>query len=149
MFAAYCPPGIDAATVCSVSGQCLMIAQPYTGQSHGAGLVYEGDHTGGQIRTAADSVLPPWQPDAIMVTNHNMIRGCKSPFGECISDAVRCVADNYPSVCFHCIGGTDGAGPAEVHGSKLSFSTLCACARCTTTTATRMYTASRQQPSVI
>jgi hypothetical protein len=70
-----------------------MIAQPYTGQSHGAGLVYEGDHTGGQIRTAADSVLPPWQPDAIMVTNHNMIRGCKSPFGEFISDAVRRVAD--------------------------------------------------------
>jgi hypothetical protein len=81
MFAAYCP-GIGATTVCSVSGQCLMIAQPYTGQSHGAGFVYEGDHTGGQIRTAADSLLPPWQLDAIMVTNHNMIRGCNSPFGE-------------------------------------------------------------------
>jgi hypothetical protein len=27
-----------------VSGQCLMIGQPYTGQAHGGGMVYEGDH---------------------------------------------------------------------------------------------------------
>ena len=64
-----------------------MIGQPFVGQSHGGGLVYEGDHTGGQIRTAAESAHPPWQSDAIMVTNHNMIRGCEAPYGP--SESIR------------------------------------------------------------
>ena len=105
---------------CRVSGQCLMIGQPYVGQvrnetiwflnfliskpitcqdrlgtnvtkcaeterrdrfvhgchrqEYGGGFVYEGDHTGGEIRTAAESAHPPWQDDAIMVTNHNMVQ---------------------------------------------------------------------------
>ncbi len=71
-----------AAIGCSVSGQCLMVGQPFIGQPHGGGFVYEGDHTGGQIRTAVESAHPPWQSDAIMVTNHNMIRGCEPPYGE-------------------------------------------------------------------
>ena len=43
-------------------------------QEYGGGFVYEGDHTGGEIRTAAESAHPPWQDDAIMVTNHNMVQ---------------------------------------------------------------------------
>ena len=68
-----------------VSGQCLMIGQPFDGQAHGGGFVYEGDHRGGIIRTAGPgdggSDLPPFTPDALMVTNHNMVRGCDEPYG--------------------------------------------------------------------
>ena len=87
-----------ATTGYSVSGQCLMIGQPFVGQSHGGGFVYEGDHTGGQIRTAAESAHPPWQSDAIMVTNHNMIRGCEHPYGKTESSHMQL----WPSVHLHC-----------------------------------------------
>jgi hypothetical protein len=82
-------------------GGCLLIAQPYRGQAHGGAYVYEGDHTGGQIRTAEQSAdFAPHQPDCVMVTNHNMVRGCEA---------------DRP-------GGVSGAGPSAVFGRPVGFS---------------------------
>ena len=78
-----------------------MIARPYRGQAHGGAYVYEGDHTGGQIRTAEQSAdFAPHQPDCVMVTNHNMVRGCEA---------------DRP-------GGVSGAGPSAVFGRPVGFS---------------------------
>eukprot|EP01051_Picozoa_sp_SAG22_P015921 SAG22_NODE_2155_length_2920_cov_51.291741_4_plen_230_part_00 len=107
------PPAAAVAALHSVAaptggiranGQCLLIGQPYdAGACHGGAYVYEGDHKGGEVRTALDGValgLPPHQPDCVMVTNHNLVRGC---------------AAERP-------GGADGAGPAAVFGRPTRFS---------------------------
>lgn len=90
-----------------VSGQELLIAQPYHGQSHGGACVYEGDHKGGQIRCAADSDFAPFLEDGIMVANHNMVRGCTAPW----------IGNSFGGDVFV-------AGPESIFGRPVEFSSL-------------------------
>ena len=95
-----------------------MIGQPFDGQAHGGGFVYEGDHRGGIIRTAGPgdggSDLPPFTADALMVTNHNMVRGCDEPYGGA-DGAVRARIAPFrqPVAEATCPGPGPGPGPGR------------------------------------
>eukprot|EP01047_Picozoa_sp_COSAG01_P005714 COSAG01_NODE_198_length_22280_cov_21.529775_31_plen_685_part_00 len=115
-----------------ISGQCMMIGQPYQ-DGTGGGMVYEGDHTGGAVRFARGSQarnnVPPYLQDALVVANHNMVRGALYVHAR-VCLRVQSTSHLVSKLWLGCeaegsqFGGQFGAGPAEVWGVSVSFSSL-------------------------